>query len=817
MKLKISSGLRKAVLAAFALLSVTTGSVYAADLTWNGGDGTWSTGGDGWGEGNTFETFDSVTFDAGDGNIEIEITGNVSPTSITISGSDRVTFRGEGTITGATSITKTGRDTFSIYNDGNNISGDFDIDGGIVNIRSTDNTFSGLITIDDANFSINQTGNDFSGNIAVNDGGELYFSIHDALGTGTASIASGGKIIFIGVGYADSTTFASENGSKIRLTHVSNNEALNRNDSFKITGTQLGAGSTLEAITYAEDAAISMGGTVNAASSSDRYTRSGGGYTVDIGEDLTLTDNVRLELNEGTTTIKGGGTYEIHSLVFGFTSDSTDAILNIEAGATLRVLGTTNSDGGSLGAFMLSNYGRTSQTTVHGTLDLASGISDGDGTGSISVKDTGTLIMRQGLTASTKGSTAIDIEGGSLKLYDQGDGTNHAASLGVNIKTGSTIQAASEETYVRTALNFNNAADETYNFASAPTADGAATSNKLSVRQTITLSNATANVNSGTLELGGGNNTFGTVNIAAGATLRTDMAANANMTIGTAQLAQGATINSNNMNVGGVAMTGKDGLAATISGNVAGAKVENATFSNVTVTNLTITGTALGRSVSNLNMDGSSLDNASLSNIQLTATNSVSTLTSVQLTGVTLAQQSGGSFQFDGISTLTDMTMDSAMFSAKDGATVNHVNTKFTDITVTKQATDLTFIPTGMTSSVSAQAWTLGGSTAAILKSATGSLTLDLGTLTGYSELLDGVHAAFEVDGLTLTDISDLYYNNITLMYSANGTDYTQKVLGVVAGSGGNSLIFYIPEPSTATMSLLALAGLLARRRRKTA
>ncbi len=805
------------MLAAFALLSVTTSSVYAADLTWSGGTGTWSTGGGGWGAGNTFETFDSVTFNASRGYFNIEIDGNVVPSSITIEGGATLDFTGEGAITGATGITKTGGGIFSIFNDGNNISGDFDVDGGNVHIRSTDNTFSGLTTIDDAYFSIRSTGNDFSGDIEVNDGGELSIRVHNALGTGSARIGSGGTISFFSVGYADSTTFTAAAGSTILLGYSSGNEALNRNDSFKITGTMLGAGSTLEAVAFADGSVTSIGGTVNAASTSDRYTRSGGGYTVNVDSGLTLTDNVRLELNEGTTTITGKGTYEIHSLVFGFTSGSSDATLNIEAGATLRVLGTTNSDGGSLGAFMLSNNGRTSQTNVHGTLDLASGISASDGTGSISVKDTGTLIMRQGLTASTKGSTAIDIEGGSLKLYDQGDGTNHAASLGVNIKTGSTIQAASEETYVRTALNFNNAADETYNFASAPTADGAATSNKLSVRQTITLSNATANVNSGTLELGGGNNTFGTVNIAAGATLRTDMAANANMTIGTAQLAQGATINSNNMNVGGVAMTGKDGLAATISGNVAGAKVENATFSNVTVTNLTITGTALGRSVSNLNMDGSSLDNASLSNIQLTATNSVSTLTSVQLTGVTLAQQSGGSFQFDGISTLTDMTMDSAMFSAKDGATVNHVNTKFTDITVTKQATDLTFIPTGMTSSVSAQAWTLGGSTAAILKSATGSLTLDLGTLTGYSELLDGEYAAFEVDGLTLADISDLYFNNITLMYSANGTDYAQKVLGVVAGSGGNSLIFYVPEPSTATMSLLALAGLLARRRRKAA
>ncbi len=46
---------------------------------------------------------------------------------------------------------------------------------------------------------------------------------------------------------------------------------------------------------------------------------------------------------------------------------------------------------------------------------------------------------------------------------------------------------------------------------------------------------------------------------------------------------------------------------------------------------------------------------------------------------------------------------------------------------------------------------------------------------------------------------------------------FTGSALGATATDVGNNLVFYIPEPSTATMSLLALAGLLARRRRKSA
>ncbi len=74
----------------------------------------------------------------------------------------------------------------------------------------------------------------------------------------------------------------------------------------------------------------------------------------------------------------------------------------------------------------------------------------------------------------------------------------------------------------------------------------------------------------------------------------------------------------------------------------------------------------------------------------------------------------------------------------------------------------------------------------------------------------------FALDGISLEEYnaSGIEYQDITLRI--DGLDY--QVLGVSEytpfGSTQSEVILYIPEPSTATLSLLALTGLLARRRR---
>ncbi len=100
------------------------------------------------------------------------------------------------------------------------------------------------------------------------------------------------------------------------------------------------------------------------------------------------------------------------------------------------------------------------------------------------------------------------------------------------------------------------------------------------------------------------------------------------------------------------------------------------------------------------------------------------------------------------------------------------------------------------------------------------SLTLDIVLTTEFADfeiLLNSKEMiAFELQGVK-EDQLNTWYGDVTInVYNGDltllGESFT--ALGYSSSANGH-LVFYIPEPSTATLSLLALAGLLARRRRK--
>ncbi len=90
-----------------------------------------------------------------------------------------------------------------------------------------------------------------------------------------------------------------------------------------------------------------------------------------------------------------------------------------------------------------------------------------------------------------------------------------------------------------------------------------------------------------------------------------------------------------------------------------------------------------------------------------------------------------------------------------------------------------------------------------------GRFTLDLGDLQMFNP--------DEFTAFRLTGISDLGIDHGNVFVRIKGVDY--QILGETNNgmTGVTDLYLYIPEPSTASLSLLALAGLLARRRRKAA
>ncbi len=770
---------------------VYTAARASASLTWDNTERVWETGGAGWTGADTFESFDSVTFTNDIQGLSrlISIEGKVAPSSIVVSGEGNLQFGSEGVITGSTTLTKEG--------------------GGEFVLGNSFNDFTGVVTVNGGALVITKS-NDLAGGVIVNDGAELQIDAENALGSGTATIKSGGTILFYGLANYESTSVIREDGSTLEFATLFFDPDANTNDNIKLGTGSLSGGRILAT---SREGILSIGGAIIADSTTDRYLREDEGYTVRVAAGSSLKDNVRLALGGDTTTITGGGTYEVHSVVLSASEATT--ILNIEQDTTLKVSSTVESEFGDQGAFMLSNYSvHNNEVNVAGTLDLAGGISDRDGTGTISVADTGTLIMREGLITHTgKGTKNVDINGGTLILSAQADNANHANNgLDVDIANGSTIFAASATTNVNTALGFNNAAGDAYTFGSLAGEGGLVTANKLSLRQTVTASNAMVRVTSGTLELGGADNTIAVAELSAGATLQTDTASGANMTITSATLAEGATIRSSYMSVGGVAITGKGGSDASIVGQAAGGSVGTASFNKVNLSNATIAGSPIARSVHTITSDGANYENVSFSNVSLTAVDTVTTLTGVTLNYVSFNTENTGNFTLAGSVSIANSVLDTASFSVAAGASIAYSNTTLTGSITAVKSANLTFNTLEGGEVTNVQAWTVSG-VAGLFTGASGSLTLDLGVLNDYTETGTGGQqfAAFILDGVT--SLGAIEYNDITLQFSAGGVDYTQKALGYAMEGG--QIVLYIPEPSTATLSLLALAALVARRRRK--
>ncbi len=104
---------------------------------------------------------------------------------------------------------------------------------------------------------------------------------------------------------------------------------------------------------------------------------------------------------------------------------------------------------------------------------------------------------------------------------------------------------------------------------------------------------------------------------------------------------------------------------------------------------------------------------------------------------------------------------------------------------------------------------------------ATGTFTLDVVLDSAQHAIFmtkfdAGDFLAFEIVDVALEDMQKIWYHDVIINIYNGGLDQEAVTINPLAITEHNlNVVFFIPEPSTATLSLLALAALAARRRRK--
>lgn len=280
----------------------------------------------------------------------------------------------------------------------------------------------------------------------------------------------------------------------------------------------------------------------------------------------------------------------------------------------------------------------------------------------------------------------------------------------------------------------------------------------------------------------------------------------------------------------------KDGSSLSLTDTLTtdgedGAEATTATTDySITVGDVTVTG---GTLENNSNTTGSittsEISNLDLSNTAIVSTNNDGlTLSDVTVTASTLSLTADADSSGDLTLTLSNVTLDNTKLTLNASSTV----IKATNLTVIETVTALTVVdvatPTTFTTLTDTDVST--DTTTGSVVISLDSLSSDLVILDGYFtitlDMSDELYA--ELDRL----INEEYYSftiaieNIDsstaeilgdLSVSINGISYDYVAgYGASYDSENGTLSFrLVPEPSTASLSLLALAGLVARRRRK--
>ncbi len=436
----------------------------------------------------------AIAFNSGGGTVNVNAGGSLALTG-TWSGNGGVTKVGSGTLTiGNTN----GSDRFEI---GSANGGNFTMAAGVLNI----NPSNYIVFADNGvNSSFTQTG----GTVNANDPTGTYLT-NAATGTATLSISGGtfnqgatpmyvgvngatGIINISGTGVLNDTNQVilgyNTSGSTGTLS-LSGSGTLNVSGNYLIVGNS-GAGTYNQTGGTANIAASAYVG--NGAGSTGTMNISAGSFTQSVGTFYVGVSGA------GTVTLSGTGSMALNQLdIYGNGQTGT---FNM-TGGTLTVNSSNTAFVGSTGAGT-STFNQSGGTTI---LSAATIVSNGTGAGTVNVSG-GTFLDTAGIfyvgVVNTTGQVAtlnvsgtsfvslnqlnlgyqagvtsvVNLNGGTLRLFNETGGNGGAASLGTSTFNfnGGTLQAGASftaPTAVSTVVNSSGAIIDTQNFnVTMPTA-----------------------------------------------------------------------------------------------------------------------------------------------------------------------------------------------------------------------------------------------------------------------------------------------------------------------------------------------------------
>ena len=779
-------------------------------LTWGGGNGTWQVGGQGWnadpsvGGQASFTNDDSVVFSGNSSQETITISGTVGPSEITVANGDYV-FASDtanpGAISGVGQMSVTGTADKAAH----------------LTIQTDNAGWSGAILIgSNATVTAGHANALGLGIVTMQAGSTLELSAGAwELGSRLAAGATGTLLVS---GTASATTAASLTGLSYSL-----------GENASLT---LGAGTYANAITGAGKLVIADNATVNNASGFN------GTWKVNSGATLTVGGGADVTITASTDTTGAGGSLKKDNGTRGWTIDGgTYASIDAKAGGASVFRGTVTVTGDMYGA---SNHSSTvafeSGANVRANnyylhFEHAS-TGANDNKSEATIKSGATLTVLNLLQIARDGKGILNIEQGGTVLAKHLDmGTNQSTWTGTPANgKQATLNLNGGNLYLG-----NEGITQQYNNATGP--------------DDTAHSPGVLNMNSGTL------GTWATANMTGGTAKgwKSELA----MTIG-GENGGTVTVNTQRYNVDtrDYADEGQTIVLKALSGTGSLVKdglgtlelTEANTYQGTTAVNkgnVHLTGTAtLGQGQATIKAAASGAPSvkqgevATLSARSTTKDATISSGTAVSAAGI--AGTEGSRVTMDGLKvdingdysleyvTLTDsfvdlshagtVTLSNVTFSEGSSVALS-LHQSNTSLSTTENLTH-TFASgdKSAAASVTLNGWTNVNAA---------SLVLDLNNSLLYAPELAGKGTVMIwLEGLALADPGQLALSEHLAkgFKDVNGQVVAPSVtVGSYTGSTSGTVVYIdfspasMPEPATASLSLLGLAGLLLRRRRRAA